>query len=482
MKFIKGIFLLCVLTTLSLAKEKRTEDVEFKFFHMQEEAYWYSLYNLGELVMKSGLGETFMPNMEMVKQMVEMSSDVYSTAMPPKNPALLKRVFNGGNPRFLNPDNGDPMDFNNFRWMGGSSGPTTGSTFGWTLIKEIEWAKQFNIDNQFGDPGFNEIPGAQERFAGMVLCAEAFMQVEDFINNKENYTFPHRFDEYVTLASISNLAQFIGTQSNDKMRQNRCAIIASMMKQMPANEVSMNLIQLAKHIYENMSEPVWTKDYSLAIQSLTWYGFAAVSEREEVRKKIRFLGNELSNKFVFDTVDLSYMIRALLDVARITGEKKYLEAAIQNYQDMIKKWPFTNDLLSWKESLEADEIAIILGALNSIRVHAADLVGQQNIAQVMTDFFLNYVNKSGLLISAPPVTTIPSYKRKPQEIFHRYPDIPLPEMAGGAYGSAPVFARKIIRGFSGWKVDSTFDTAGAMQLANEMIWFHVDQVSGFPKW
>ena len=38
-----------------------------------EQGYWYSRYNLGDLVMKSGAGETFMPDMDMVSMMLRMT-------------------------------------------------------------------------------------------------------------------------------------------------------------------------------------------------------------------------------------------------------------------------------------------------------------------------------------------------------------------------------------------------------------------------
>ena len=38
----------------------------------EEEGYWYSRYNLGNLVMRSGLGETFMPDPAMIQKMIQM--------------------------------------------------------------------------------------------------------------------------------------------------------------------------------------------------------------------------------------------------------------------------------------------------------------------------------------------------------------------------------------------------------------------------
>ena len=71
----------------------------------------------------------------------------------------------------------------------------------------------------------------------------------------------------------------------------------------------------------------------------------------------------------------------------------------------------------------------------------------------------------------------------PDELFHRYPDTPMPPMAGGDHGMAPMFAASVTYDddTETWTGrDSVFDTAGGMWLANEMMWFHNDEVDGYP--
>ena len=55
-------------------------------------------------------------------------------------------------------------------------------------------------------------------------------------------------------------------------------------------------------------------------------------------------------------------------------------------------------------------------------------------------------------------------------------------MAGGKYGVAPVFATEIEYKNGKYSViNSQFDTAGSMHASNEMIWFHYDEINGFPE-
>jgi hypothetical protein len=59
--------------------------------------------------------------------------------------------------------------------------------------------------------------------------------------------------------------------------------------------------------------------------------------------------------------------------------------------------------------------------------------------------------------------------------------MPLPPMAGGAFGIASVFASEVRWGNGAWTVTNRrFDSAGAMHAANEFIWFHNYEVNGFP--
>lgn len=128
--------------------------------------------------MRSGLGDTFMPDMTMIQQMIQMAGadpNDGDTAMPPQNAALLKSVFASGDPHYTQPLDVD--DFATQRWDPTTFEATvTSRAMGWTMIKETEWAKQFHVDDHFGTPQDNF--GAQWRFVGLVLNAEAKMQAQ----------------------------------------------------------------------------------------------------------------------------------------------------------------------------------------------------------------------------------------------------------------------------------------------------------------
>ena len=179
-QFIMGMVLIGSITAFPLVGSDssglRKHNPDFDSTAAEEEGYWYSRYNLGNLVMRSGLGSTFMPDMHMIKMMVQMADanpNDGDTAIPPKNPALLQSVYASGDPHWITKF--DENDYATQRWDPASFDKrVTTPALGWTIIKEVEWGKQFHIDDHFGTPQDNF--GAQWRFAGLVLTAEAKMQ------------------------------------------------------------------------------------------------------------------------------------------------------------------------------------------------------------------------------------------------------------------------------------------------------------------
>ncbi len=66
-------------------------------------------------------------------------------------------------------------------------------------------------------------------------------------------------------------------------------------------------------------------------------------------------------------------------------------------------------------------------------------------------------------------------------LYVMYPGMPMPPMAGGEFGVAPVFASSVSYTDDVWSIDRIFDSAGAMHAANEFIWLHYDEINGFPE-
>ncbi len=124
-----------------------------------------------------------------------------------------------------------------------------------------------------------------------------------------------------------------------------------------------------------------------------------------------------------------------------------------------------------------------MGAINSLKLFAGDAVDQEKVGAIFAGFFESAVDLSGLQQSVPPKTVAKGpFEQRHPDIYYGYPGIPYPPMAGGEYGIAPVFATEVRFDGAKWTVtDGKFDSAGAMHAANEFIWFHNDEVNGFPQ-
>jgi len=143
----------------------------------------------------------------------------------------------------------------------------------------------------------------------------------------------------------------------------------------------------------------------------------------------------------------------------------------------------SDGFFSLQNSYTINDVAVILGAINSVKLFAGDKVNQKKAEQIFTSFYESAVNISGLQQSAPPKGIAKGkFEQHHPDIYYAYPGMPIPPKAGGKFGVAPVFGSEIQWVSGSWKlVNSNFDTAGAMHASNEFIWFHNDEINGFPE-
>ncbi len=153
------------------------------------------------------------------------------------------------------------------------------------------------------------------------------------------------------------------------------------------------------------------------------------------------------------------------------------------FDDLAAEYDAAHGVFSSQDSYTVDNVAVIMGALNSIRLFGGDAVDQAKAEEIFTGFFESAVNMSSLQMSAPPKNVAKgAFEQDEPDIYYAYPGMPMPPMAGGEFGIAPVFATEVTWDGSQWSVtNARFDAAGAMHASNEFIWFHNDEVNGFPE-
>lgn len=452
----------------------------------EEEGYWYSRYNMSTLTMISGMGDTFMPDMAMIEQMIQMADanpNDGDTPTPPMNAALLKTIYAGGDPHFVQQIDMTMKDFGTMRWDPATFDTTiTTPAMAWTMIKEIEWAKQFHVDDHFGTPADDF--GAQWRFVGMVIMAEAKMQAQyalqmlpndkGLIANSDGTV--DWAGQWIMLEALSDFGGVLSATALPHSTSNRYADPDSAA--MFQGAADMLFAALASR------QPASTDELSLATQALAWYaantGIAA--NRDPALTMAGQFGDALIDANKDNAAGKATAIRGLLEAYRLSDKSKYLTAAADAFAGLSAEYDATHGVFSSQSSYTIDDVAVIMGALNSLKLFGGDVVDQDKVEVIFTGFWESAVNLSGLQQSAPPKDVAKDkFEQEHPDIYYAYPGMAMPPMAGGEFGVAPVFAKEIKWDGDAWSVtDGRFDSASAMHASNEFIWFHNDEVDGFP--
>ena len=455
----------------------------------EEEGYWYSRYNLGNLVMRSGMGNVVMPPKELVMKAIAMVDADFDKARmmagdtsygdgdhvtPPSNPAFLSAVYKSGDPHYIAKFN--PTDFATQRWDPGKMDRSlTGLANGYTILKEVEWARQFHVDDHFGTPDSNF--GAYWRFVGMVMNMSAKMQTKSLLENMANYDMSDGGDAVVLMA-LSDLADLLST---DKLAHSDVA------NRYQDKEVAAMFAKGADKVFAvvEASNPSTIRETSLALQAMVWYAAKTnnTANKTKALKKLASLAHSLEAMSPSTASDRAFYLRGLIDAKRTLG--------INNGSIRTVAAAFLEDFnmdrggFHSQNKYTIDQVGEIIGTLNALRIFETADVDAGLAEEIFKTFHEEIVNKAGLQISAPPLKIAKSpfeYEGEPETYFRYGPSQPVPPMAGGEFGVAPVFATSVGLNNGKWVVlDSNFDTAGAMHTSNEMIWLHYDEINGFPE-
>ena len=438
----------------------------------EEEGYWYSRYNLLSLTLQSGNGETFAPPVATIQAavaMVDSNPHDGDTAVPPVGAAPLRIIYAGGDPHLAAPM--DPKNFASLRWVGGDSRVTTLAS-AWAIVKELEWAKQFHVDSHFGTPDSDF--GAQQRFIGMMMALMPKMQVQAWLQQ------PARFEsslegEYAMLLALSDGASMYAADRLPHSASNRYHDPATAAMFADAAHKQFQAV-LGTH-------PSTIRELGVGIQALVWYASSTPRPADQLEALLRIAhwGRQLADAPAATPADHAYAVRGLVEAGR-TIDSSLLDQAARHVAALQRNYDAAHGVFTSTNSYTADDVGAIMGALNAARLFLGTRIDHAAVQTMFAGFYEGVVNLGGLQLSAPPVGLFKApFEQEEPAIFLRYPSTPMPPMAGGAHGVAPVLAASTTWDGSSWTVDDThYDTAGAMHAINEFIWFHNDEVNGFP--
>jgi len=205
----------------------KNHNSNFNIISVMQEGYWYSRYNLGQLMSRAWFWEMMVPPAwAMLKMMAMIDGDFDMKKlkawdfsywdgdhfMPPKNPHLVKTVYTSWIPNFTQKIN--PKDFATLRWDQSKIDKNyTWESFGWMILKEWEWAKNFHNEGHFGkvtDPRW-----AQWRMVWMILTTEVKAQTKSYVALKKEWKIRmNERDKIVMLEALSSMYSL--TSNKDK--------------------------------------------------------------------------------------------------------------------------------------------------------------------------------------------------------------------------------------------------------------------------
>ncbi len=367
---------------------------EFDFPTLTWNGYWYSRYNLGSLVMMSGLGVTFMPDMEAVMAMVaavDQGPEDGEHVTVPKNPALLQAVYAGGDPAFTQAFNGDPMDLANWRWdSAGMDHTITPSSQAQTIIKESQWAKFFNSPSWSG--AVTDDFGAMDRFKGMVLFAEAKMQANFALTQMRNADglFVAAVQHHDGTTTVTDPTVNVSDQF--QMLQALADIHSVLHNPADYNDVYGDedthamIAQAADDLLRAIAalEPESIRDSSLGAQAMVWY--ASTTHDADLRQQgldlLADYGDSLVGSSPADVVERAQAVRGLAEAGRISGETEYLDAAAALFREMADEYNVATGYFKSRTELTNSEVGDIIGALNTLFRHVGDRVDRDELQRV----------------------------------------------------------------------------------------------------
>ena len=231
----------------------------------------------------------------------------------------------------------------------------------------------------------------------------------------------------------------------------------------------------ATGLYEALlsREPASTEEAATAIRALVFRAYTTSDDalRTEALTRARAIADgSLVDLTTDDVVESFAAIAGLISTYAIDDDSSYLDPALELFANIEPTFDRDNGLFTGTSTYTVDDVAWIIGGLNSLILQGDSNV-QAAAIPTFVAFFESTLDLSGMQLSAPPgkngAMAGAWEQTLPDVVFYHGADTPPPPMAG----ALPVPAREITWDGSAWTVtDQTFETAGAMHLANELNW------------
>ncbi len=438
-------------------------NAEFSYGAAVWQAYWLSRDHFGPFVMGSGLGIPFEPPMDTLQAAMGMvAQNAADPVMIPTNLFPLQAVFASGSPKLVNnPMEFDPLDFEALRLDPSTFDErVTVRAQAETMLKESQWARNF-ANAHFGTPDGDF--GAQQRFIGLMVNMLAQMQGQYAMQNLMGDDGLYRDSDgtldyvgnWVMLQTLTDIAAQASDAGGRYESPDMAPVFAGAAEQLEG--------ALSGRTPESVEE------FAAAIRALT-YRLAYADAGSNTETRLTLLADNLLGEHPDAPADLGAAIAGLVAAGHATGKNVYQDRAADLFGQLEADFQPQDGVFASQDVYTVDEVAWILGGANSLVLGGRPDVGAAATG-LLTAFFESTLDLSGMQLSAPPgkdgAMAGAFEKSLPNIVFYHGADTPAPPESG----MLPVPAREITWNGKWTVTDTTFDTAGAMHLANELNWF-----------
>jgi len=485
---------------------------EYGFQAASFDAYWYSLYNMSTNIAMSGNGVPFPLNDQMEQlqsqRMPAMLENADVDRPPINNPNLSLASFTEGDPSFtqqpvLNDDTGRP-DASTLAWdKSKSSLVVSPSSLGWTHLKGVTWAKNFQNH-------FDLLPGEMApKFRAQLLATLAQVGVNAAVlvggsrgngalTHGDSFEFlseyhpsegrivdetrrPHHHSAMLWfLSDLTSLAQngWFGYVNPRPLIPKEAGADGVFDPPVGIQEITDGVAQATMDLFDasEVASMESTRSVGQMLAAVGYYGPQAGND--ELRSSAADYANALAD-VVEENLDgngrveggadnqaatQGIVAQGLLWASQVDGvDRSDAASDVVGYM-LDELWDadggtFMSDTGASTYAITARDAGDITGGLN-----AADAVlGRTGVRDTFATFFNQTFNRGRLQRA----------ERPPSRSEDAEYTLPLPPAAGGEFGQAAVYNAEVEYDAEAdeWAVtDPRFRTAEALYLANQDIW------------
>ncbi|MEF8785368.1 MAG: halocyanin domain-containing protein [Haloarculaceae archaeon] len=489
--------------------EQATQDYDWQAATF--DSYWYSLYNMSTNIAMSGNGVPFPLNEQMEQlrdqRLPAMLENANAERPPIANPNLSLAAFTEGDPHFtqqpvFEDDSGRP-DASTLAWdKSQASGVVSPSSAAWTHLKGVTWAKNFqaHFDILPGDMapmfraqllstlaqvGINAtILVGGSRGNGALTHGDTFEFLSEYRPSEgrieDETRRPHHHAAMLWfLSDMNSLAQngWFGYENPRPLLPRAAGADAVFDPPVGIQEITDGVASTTMDLFgpADVASQESTRSVGLMLAAVGYYGPQASSD-DQLRAAVDY-ANELAG-VIEDTLDgngrvqngaenqaatQGIVAQGLLWASQMDGvdHTDTAESVLGYMTDTL--WDddagtFASGEGDTTYTITARDAGDITGGLN-----AADAVLELSGTKETFARFFDETFNTGRLQRA----------QRPPSVGGRDNEPPLPPEAGGEFGQAAVYNAEIEYDTDAgeWSVtDDSFQTAGALYLANQDIW------------